>query len=53
MFSEAGGLPLMKRHPVRQRYRMVELQRAGMKRGVKFICSRRTGHSMPASAMAS
>jgi len=30
MFSEAGGPPLMKRHPVRQRYRMLELQRAGM-----------------------
>src|SRR5882757_1503722 len=27
LFSETGGLPLMKRHPVRQRYRMVELQR--------------------------
>jgi 2-hydroxychromene-2-carboxylate isomerase len=25
LFSETGGLPLMKRHPVRQRYRMVEL----------------------------
>ena len=27
LFSETGGLPLGKRHPVRQRYRMVELQR--------------------------
>src|SRR5271169_5652208 len=27
LFSETGGLPLIKRHPVRQRYRMVELQR--------------------------
>ena len=27
LFSETGGLPLPKRHPVRQRYRMVELQR--------------------------
>jgi 2-hydroxychromene-2-carboxylate isomerase len=27
LFSETGGLPLLKRHPVRQRYRMVELQR--------------------------
>jgi 2-hydroxychromene-2-carboxylate isomerase len=26
LFSETGGLPI-KRHPVRQRYRMVELQR--------------------------
>jgi 2-hydroxychromene-2-carboxylate isomerase len=25
LFSETGGLPLMKRHPVWQRYRMVEL----------------------------
>jgi hypothetical protein len=30
MSSEAGGLPSMKRHPVRQCYRMDELQRAGM-----------------------
>jgi hypothetical protein len=29
MFSEAGGQPLMKRYPARQRYRMIELQRAG------------------------
>jgi 2-hydroxychromene-2-carboxylate isomerase len=25
LFSETGGLPLVRRHPVRQRYRMVEL----------------------------
>jgi 2-hydroxychromene-2-carboxylate isomerase len=36
LFSETGGLPLMKRHPVRQRYRMVELQRWRDKRGMKF-----------------
>jgi 2-hydroxychromene-2-carboxylate isomerase len=36
LFSETGGLPLMKRHPVRQRYRMVELQRWRDKRGLKF-----------------
>lgn len=27
VFSETGGLPLVKRHPVRQAYRLVELQR--------------------------
>src|ERR1700742_3703170 len=36
LFSETGGLPLMKRHPVRQRYRMVELQRWRDKRGLTF-----------------
>jgi len=36
LFSETGGLPLMKRHPVPQRYRMVELQRWRDKRGLKF-----------------
>src|SRR3978361_722780 len=36
LFSETGGLPLMKRHPVRQRYRMVELKRWRDKRGLKF-----------------
>ncbi|MEA2943804.1 MAG: hypothetical protein QOD09_4333 [Bradyrhizobium sp.] len=36
LFSETGGLPLMKRHPVRRRYRMVELQRWRDKRGLKF-----------------
>lgn len=36
LFSETGGLPLTKRHPVRQRYRMVELQRWRDKRGLKF-----------------
>jgi len=34
LFSETGGLPLAKRHPVRQRYRLVELQRWRDKRGV-------------------
>src|SRR5512140_3902985 len=33
LFSETGGLPLMKRHPVRQRYRQVELHRWRDKRG--------------------
>jgi 2-hydroxychromene-2-carboxylate isomerase len=36
LFSETGGLPLMKRHPVRQRYRMVELQRWRDRRGLTF-----------------
>ena len=36
LFSETGGLPLMKRHPVRQRYRMMELQRWRDKRGLNF-----------------
>jgi 2-hydroxychromene-2-carboxylate isomerase len=36
LFSETGGLPLAKRHPVRQRYRMVELQRWRDKRGLQF-----------------
>src|SRR3954463_2174447 len=39
LFSETGGLPLMKRHPVRQRYRMGELQRWGGKGGTKFPLS--------------
>jgi 2-hydroxychromene-2-carboxylate isomerase len=36
LFSETGGLPLIKRHPVRQRYRMFELQRWRDKRGLNF-----------------
>jgi 2-hydroxychromene-2-carboxylate isomerase len=36
LFSETGGLPLIKRHPVRQRYRMVELKRWRDKRGLSF-----------------
>ena len=36
LFSETGGLPLGKRHPVRQRYRLVELQRWREKRGLDF-----------------
>ena len=36
LFSETGGLPLAKRHPVRQRYRMIELQRWRDKRGLNF-----------------
>jgi 2-hydroxychromene-2-carboxylate isomerase len=36
VFSETGGLPLVKRHPARQRYRMMELQRWRDKRGLTF-----------------
>ncbi|ABD90340.1 2-hydroxychromene-2-carboxylate isomerase [Rhodopseudomonas palustris] len=36
LFAETGGLPLAKRHPARQRYRMVELQRWRAKRGLDF-----------------
>jgi len=35
----------MKRHQMRQRYRMVELQRWRDKCGLKFTCRRRMGHS--------
>ena len=36
LFSETGGLPLAKRHPARQRYRLMELQRWREKRGLTF-----------------
>lgn len=36
LFSGTGGLPLAKRHPARQRYRMMELQRWRDKRGLSF-----------------
>lgn len=36
LFAETGGLPLGKRHPARQRYRMMELQRWREKRGLLF-----------------
>ena len=36
LFSETGGLPLGQRHPVRQRYRMLELQRWRENRGLQF-----------------
>lgn len=36
LFAETGGLPLPKRHPARQRYRMLELQRWRVKRGLDF-----------------
>jgi 2-hydroxychromene-2-carboxylate isomerase len=36
VFAETGGLPFAKRHPVRLRYRMLELQRWREKRGLEF-----------------
>jgi len=36
LFSETGGVPLAKRHPARQRYRLMELQRWRAKRGLNF-----------------
>jgi len=36
LFSETGGLPLPKRHPARQRYRMVELKRWREARDLDF-----------------
>lgn len=36
LFAETGGLPLARRHPARQRYRLVELKRWREARGVDF-----------------
>jgi 2-hydroxychromene-2-carboxylate isomerase len=36
IFPQTGGLPLAKRPPARQRYRMLELQRWQQKRGLNF-----------------
>lgn len=36
VFPESGGLPLSKRHPARQQYRILELQRWREKRGLHF-----------------
>lgn len=36
LFAETGGLPLAKRHPARQLYRLMELQRWRDKRGLQF-----------------
>jgi len=36
VFVETGGLPFAKRHPARQRYRILELQRWREKRRLKF-----------------
>lgn len=37
VFDETGGLPLPKRHPVRQNYRILELQRWRAKRGLPLV----------------
>jgi len=39
VFAQTGGLPLAKRHPARQAYRMVELQRWREKRRLAFHLS--------------
>ncbi|MCJ8142790.1 2-hydroxychromene-2-carboxylate isomerase [Ancylobacter sp. A5.8] len=39
LFSQTGGLPLAKRHPARQRYRLVELKRWREARGIDFNIS--------------
>jgi 2-hydroxychromene-2-carboxylate isomerase len=39
VFAETGGQPLSQRHPARQRYRLVELQRWRDKRGLSFKLS--------------
>ena len=36
VFPQSGGLPLLQRHPSRQRYRMLELQRWRDKHGLPF-----------------
>lgn len=36
VFAQTGGLPLPKRHPARQYYRLIELQRWREKRGLNF-----------------
>jgi 2-hydroxychromene-2-carboxylate isomerase len=36
VFAQTGGLPLPQRHPARQRYRLLELQRWREKRGLSF-----------------
>jgi len=36
VYPDTGGLPFPKRHPVRLRYRILELQRWREKRGLKF-----------------
>jgi 2-hydroxychromene-2-carboxylate isomerase len=36
VFAQTGGLPLAKRHPARQDYRLVDLQRWRAKRGLSF-----------------
>lgn len=37
VFNETGGLPLAKRHPVRQAYRLMEMQRWRAARGLPLV----------------
>lgn len=37
VFEQTGGLPLPKRHPVRQSYRFIEMQRWQRKRGLPLV----------------
>ena len=46
VFAETGGLPLNKRAPARQRYRIMELRRWREKRGVQLNVIRSSGRSM-------
>ncbi|TSJ64673.1 2-hydroxychromene-2-carboxylate isomerase [Starkeya sp. 3C] len=39
LFADTGGLPLPRRHPARQRYRLVELKRWREARGIDFHVS--------------
>src|ERR1700736_5760823 len=49
IFAETGGLPLNKRAPARQRYRIMELQRWREKRGVQLQVQGRGSIDLPAS----
>ncbi len=42
LFGETGGLPLPRRHPVRQRYRLVELQRWRERRSMPLLLQPRS-----------
>ncbi|RDJ26798.1 2-hydroxychromene-2-carboxylate isomerase [Bosea caraganae] len=50
VFDETGGLPLPKRHPARQRYRLVELQRWRQRRGLPLSLQARSGSFDPSLA---
>ncbi|MGO8738378.1 2-hydroxychromene-2-carboxylate isomerase [Rhodoblastus sp.] len=50
VFPESGGLPLAKRHPLRQNYRIVELQRWREKRSLNFHLHPKFWPFDPASA---
>lgn len=50
VFDETGGLPLPKRHPARQRYRLVELQRWRQRRGLPLVLQARSPSFDPAPA---